>query len=499
MRKEFLLIISLFFAFVHANAGDITVSGDVSGTWTKGSTVTVTDHITIPAGESLTIEEGVNVYMADTAKHIEFLVLGNLYCKGTETAPINITVKPGLENQTVDFPRSWGGIICDTTCSEFLMLYTHVEYTGAVTTEESPSVKKGLYKASAGEGLPIINFRNPDNGKLVIMHSTFNNAGEDGMYLEGGKYIIAYNTLYTTGATGGDMINLKAGSVADICFNLEYSPNTNGLKLSNSGERNPQCNPVCYNNTIVNSGWRRPTVKGGGIWLEKGVNAHIFNNMLINPRFAVKNSEADAASEYDYQYYYGYDQETVDQFQADIADNVRGAHDIGGTVAGENDPLFENYDLSNDKFNTIYNTDWDFHLKSGSPAIGAGTTDFTRHFGTTGITLGGVMYTSPDPSTTIGAFEASDLTSVSPVEKMDDFNVYPNPANTNLNIRFNAKSNQSNIKVYSTTGQLLLSKNVENNIGETVISLQLENLNSGMYFISVLNGNRNLTKSVIKQ
>ena len=378
--KKTLLFVCLFLTIMFAKAGDITVNGNVSGTWAKGSTVTVTDHITIPVGQSLKIEEGVNVIMADTTKHIEFLVLGNLYCKGTEANPINITVKPSLLKQDVDFPRSWGGIVCDTTCTEFLMLYTHVEYTGAVTTEESPSVKKGLYKAAAGEGLPIINFRNHNNGKLVIEHCTFNNAGEDGIYLEGGNYIIAYNTLYTVGETGGDMINLKAGSIADICYNLEYSPNTNGLKLSNSGSRNPQCNPICYNNTLVNCGWRRPTVKGGGIWLEAGVNAQIYNNLQINPRFAVKNSLADAASVYDYQYYYGYDQITVDAFQSGVKDVVRGPHDVAGTKAKENDPLLKNYDLSNDELNTIYDTEWDFHLKAGSPAIGKGTTNFTRHF-----------------------------------------------------------------------------------------------------------------------
>jgi len=498
MKKEFLLIISLFFAFAFANADDITVGGDVSGTWTKGSTVTVTDHIIIPEGESLTIEEGVNVYMADTAKHIEFLVLGNLYCYGTETAPINITCKPELLNESVDFPRSWGGIICDTTCTEFLMLYTNVAYTGAVTTEESPSVKKGLYKASAGEGLPIINFRNNTNGKLVIMHSTFHNAGEDGMYLEGGNYIIAYNTLYTIGATGGDMINLKAGSIADICYNLEYAPNTNALKLSNSGERNPQCNPVCYNNTIINAGWRRPTVKGGGIWLEKGVNAHIFNNLHVNCRFAVKNSEADEASEYDYQYYYGYDQETVDQFQDGVDDVVRGVHDVAGTAAGENDPMFENFDLSNDKYNTIYDTDWDFHLKSGSPAIGAGTTDINRHFAITGITIQGVEYLSPAPSATIGAFGFTTSTK-NILDNDEGFKIYPNPVQSQLNIHFNATSAQSNIKVYSTTGQLVINRNIQNSFGMTDISLNLENLNDGMYLISVQNGGKKLSKSLLKQ
>ena len=377
--------------------------GDVSGVWEKGSTIIVKGHLRIPEGESLTIEEGVNVLMCDTVIGQEILVYGNLYCKGTKANPINITVPDSLL-RSGNFPHIWGGFICAPSCKEFLMLYTNVAYTGYVTTEESPSVLAGLYKAEAGEGVPAINFRNETDGKLVIEHCTFHNLGEDGLYLEGGSYIIAYNTIYTQGETGGDAINLKSGSIADICYNLIYSPNTNALKLSNSGDRVPQCNPICYNNTIVNCGWRRPTVKGGGVWLENGVNAEIYNTLHINCRFAVKNSKADDRCVYDYNYFYGYTQENVDNYQNGVKDVVHGEHDILGTTAGDNDPQLVNYPLSTDVMNSTYNTSWDFHLKSVSPVIGKGTTGFSRHFETDGITIDGISYNSPAPSTTIGAF-----------------------------------------------------------------------------------------------
>ncbi len=377
--------------------------GEVSGTWEKGSIVTVTGHLVVPEGKSLTIEEGVTVLMSDTAAGQEILVYGNLYCKGTKANPITITVPENLR-RSGNFPRIWGGIICAPSCKEVLMLHTNISYTGYVTTEESPSVLAGLYKAAAGEGLPVLNFRNETNGKLVIENCTFSNCGEDALYLEGGSYIIANNTIYTQGETGGDAINLKAGSIADICYNLVYSPNTNALKLSNSGDREPQCNPICYNNTIVNCGWRRPTVKGGGVWLESGVYAEIYNTLHVNCRFAVKNSKADARCVYDYNYFYGYTQGNVDNYQPGVKDVVHGTHDIYGTTAGDYDPKLVNYPLSTDVMNSTFSTSWDFHLQSSSPAIGKGTTNFTRHFGTSGLTLDGITYTSPAPSTTIGAF-----------------------------------------------------------------------------------------------
>jgi len=194
--------------------------GEVSGVWEKGSTITVNGHLTIPEGESLTIEEGVTVLMNDTAAGQEILVFGNLYCKGTESSPVKFTV-PTDKIRAGNFPRIWGGILCSETTEELYLNYTIMEYTGYVTTEESPSVKAGLFKAEAGEGLPAINTKNV-NGKVVVTNSTFRKLGEDCFYLEGGKIIIANNTIYTQGETGGDAINLKAGCIADVCINLVY-------------------------------------------------------------------------------------------------------------------------------------------------------------------------------------------------------------------------------------------------------------------------------------
>ena len=59
------------------------VSGEVEGIWTKGSTIQVKGHLVVPAGKSLTIEEGVQVIFDEQgvgANHvpIEFTVDGNL-------------------------------------------------------------------------------------------------------------------------------------------------------------------------------------------------------------------------------------------------------------------------------------------------------------------------------------------------------------------------------------------------------------------------------------
>lgn len=381
------------------------VGGEVSGVWTKGSTYKITNHLQISRGKSLTIQEGVNIVFSDSSVKPEFIVKGNLYVLGSAASPVKFTVPDAWKVAKNDFGNLWGGIIADTSCAEMLLNNAVLEYGGAVTTESSPSVKAGLYKAAAGNHVPAVYYRNV-NGKLVIINSRLNNQNEDGFYIEGGKVIITNNVIYTQGVSGGDAINIKSGVQADVAFNLVYSPNTNALKLSNVGDRTPQAHVVAYNNTIVNAGWRRPSIKGGSIWLEAGVYSEIYNNLLVNDRFGVKRdpklTEDLTRSKVSNNYYYGYTATGVTQFQP-TTEIVAGTNDVISKTAGDNDPKFVNFALDNPSLNYTYNPAWDFHLQAGSPALTKGITTFTRQYAA-GIVLGGQTYTSPAPTAYVGAY-----------------------------------------------------------------------------------------------
>lgn len=54
-------------------------------------------------------------------------------------------------------------------------------------------------------------------------------------------------------------------------INISYQTNS-GLSVDM-----PASHLVIYNNTIVNSGWRRPKIKGGSIWM----GANIMLNCII--------------------------------------------------------------------------------------------------------------------------------------------------------------------------------------------------------------------------
>lgn len=390
---------------VDTSSGNGSASGEVSGVWAKGSIQMIKGDITIPAGKSLTIEEGVTVLMDTTAKP-EIIVKGNLYSMGTAENPVKFTVNDAYKTPAKKFGKMWGGILAAPTCAELVLDHTILEYGGNTTSDASTSVKQGLYKAVAGENLPALWFSNI-NGKLIVVNSIVRNFQEDCTYIEGGQIIFANNVFYTTGVTGGEAMNFKSGCLADLGFNIVYSANTNAFKLSNSGDRNPQAHIIAYNNTMVNTGWRRPSAKGGSVWVENNVHAEIYNNLFANTRFGIKRdtkSPEDKRTVVSNNLYYGYDQLTVDQFQPS-KDIVGGVNEIISKKAGDNDPKFVNYPESTPVLNADYNTAWDFHLQSGSPALGHGRTDFTRHHAA-GITIAGVgvTYTSPDPANYIGAF-----------------------------------------------------------------------------------------------
>jgi len=390
---------------VDTTAIDGSATGEVSGVWAKGSIHLIKGDVIIPEGKSLTIEEGVTVLM-DTIAKPEFIVKGNLYSLGTAENPVRFTVLDAYKTSAKKFGKLWGGVLCGPTAVEVVLDHTILEYGGNTTSDASSSVKMGLYKAVAGENLPALWFANA-NGKLIVQNSIIRNFQEDCTYIEGGKIIFANNMFYTTGVTGGEAMNFKSGCLADVAFNLVYSANTNALKLSNAGDKTPQAYIIAYNNTFVNTGWRRPTAKGGSVWIEATVRTELYNNLFANTRFGVKRDPKkveDSRSKYTNNWYYGFDQTTVNQFQPGSNDVVAGVNDVIGKVANDNDPKFVNYPTNTAVLNADFNTGWDFHLQGNSAALTKGTTTFTRHHKAGITTANGITYTSPEPAAYVGAY-----------------------------------------------------------------------------------------------
>jgi len=413
----------------------VNVKGDVQGVWEKYSIINVTGHLNIPEGKTLTIEEGVEIIVSSAGQDenntkIEIIVNGNLYCYGTAENPVTFTVPANERTVQNTFTRLWGGVIGSVTCEAIVFDNVLIEYTGAVTTRTSPSVVGGLFKPAGGEGMVAFNTNNP-SGKYVIINSVFRNTGEDAIYVQGGNCIFANNLFYAVGEAGGEAINVKAGCKVDAAFNVMYSANTNALKFSNSGADDGaryQAQINGYNNTVINTGWRRDPnkPKGGSVWGEAGCLINIYNNLFVNcmfaskaPGFGVDATEGpDLNSKVDYNFYTsGTAQSAIPQhiangtitaydgFKAGVNDVIYGNNDKRGNAAGDLDPKFVNFPfLTNPLLSYSFDESWNFHLQAGSPALTGAKTDFTPYYSTTGITIDGKTYKSPAPAAYFGAF-----------------------------------------------------------------------------------------------
>ena len=220
---------------------DMTVQGDVEGVWKKNTLVHVNGHITVPEGKSLTIEDGVQIIFSTEgvgANHvaIEFIVKGNLYCKGTAENPILMSIPEDqrLADNIFKEEHQWGGIVAYPSCEEMLIDHTTIEYTGGQVIEGSPAASAGIYEAG-DDAYPQITTNNP-NGNYVITNSVIRYGWSDGIYMMGGNGIIANNIFAGNGYDGAESVNIKAGCKVDVAGNIMYAPNTNGLKLSSDGQ-----------------------------------------------------------------------------------------------------------------------------------------------------------------------------------------------------------------------------------------------------------------------
>ena len=444
------------FSVAVSSTNVVIVNGSVEGTWARNTTVRINDQIKVEQGKKLFVEEGVTIIVdhgpvGALQAHIEFFVDGSLYLQGTAENPILVTVAEPMRNPEVNkYVGLWGGFVGSRNFSEMLFEHVIIEYTGAVTIAASQSAAAGIIE-KVGNRTAAILTDNPQ-GRVVIMHSTIRYAESDAIYFMGCEAIVAHNTIHTVGETDNDGINTKAGVKVDIAYNLMFGVNSNGLKLNSKGQSadRQQALKCVYNNTIVNSGWRRTkNLKGGSIFIQQNASAYVFNNLILNSKLVTKTPDLNNPTPDDgacHSTFVGYN------FYASGSQTWSGANPAGSphintaydgykhvdsdvwhdwdnypadfpkidqtslfaTSAGAPDPGFVNFG-----FNTVplgedmFNTAWDFRVNSASSPIIAGANgktprkdNFTGRFApffANGLMINGELYKSPTPSAQYGA------------------------------------------------------------------------------------------------
>jgi len=386
------------------------LKGGIQGTMLAGKTYTICGDVTIPAGDTLLIQPGVTINVEDTAG---FIVLGTLVSNGTSAAPITFTAAGAVKNNTPGLSIAndnahaglWRGIQCGATCPLIILRWTHIDFAGA----SEDAAMAAAVNESTGTSFNFL-FENVA-GSCVIEDSWFYGGTDDCMRISNGNVHIFRNTFEKCGGVGGDCVNLKGGSVGTVAYNFFIGTAYNGQKVSNKGQPvgAPQANVVMYNSTFVNAGTEVVAgQRGSTIDYEQGAEGSFHNNVAINCMVGyrvVNNPAADTIHlTYGNNYQWGDDTTITDQFftfgpvctipqTTDLPTPssylpISFNHDnvvpfIASAAVQQLNPMFVNYPLPNEAahqtatFVSSIQPGNNFHLQSGSPLIGKGTTNIT--------------------------------------------------------------------------------------------------------------------------
>jgi hypothetical protein len=385
----------------------------------------------INAGDTLLVQSGVKVYVAGpstgptaigTQNHAPGIkVNGTLIVLGTKDNPVVFTVQdPALRSNPAKDPQSpntdpafkgyWGGIQGGVNAGDIIIKWAHIEYLGGLAPATDPRPNRARYG---------ILLQNP-HSNFVLEDSWLYGSFDDMVRVAGCKYEIMRNTFEKVGFQAGECVNVKSGSVGDIAYNLVVGGTGNAFKSANAGGLSPQANMNMYNNTIVNTGYRQAKVgEGGSLDFENQGRGNSYNNLLVNCAFGLAimgdNGSVPAADlqnvQYGYTYNYGDNTNITSQFlPAGYVTAVKEGDINGGnnTTPGANNPKFVNYPLpvpnGFDFISHDYVGTYDFHLASGSPAIGKAFTGFAPYAVVKVDAVYGATEITP-PGNDIGAFQ----------------------------------------------------------------------------------------------
>jgi hypothetical protein len=491
---KFLTVLFLFAMTAVAFSGQLpdTLTGYVNGTTLPNHTYVVKDSATIPVGDTLTISAGDTLLMlndpiAGAAGWIH--ILGTFICNGTSSNRNVITT--AIKDSTV--PGLWGGIVGDS-CKYVSVTYTNVSWAGGNDATGHAYRTFDIYSDYA------------NTTTTVFAYNNVTGVVDDCIGLHGGSASVLHNILKWCGAPDGDNINVKAGTIGEIAYNVIWAPGGNGVKINASTSLPRLTNMCVHNNTIVAGGWRRVTELGYGVLVDASGRAQVYNNIIGDMYSGLEITTAADTVRTVYNnniFFYSVDSlKGVSRYYPSDGVGKPASTDILDVHA---DSLFVSYQPD------FYN-DWialdgknDYHLLAKAVAVGRGITPpaptaanhwSNPYFGNGNSTLPG--------DANIGALGVETPAAVqkqnSPIPTSYSLNQnYPNPFNPSTIISYSIPKSQLVIlKVYNLLGQLVTTLvNKQQNAGSYQISFNANNLTSGIYFYSINAGNFNSVKKMI--
>ncbi|MBP9186840.1 MAG: T9SS type A sorting domain-containing protein [Bacteroidia bacterium] len=84
-------------------------------------------------------------------------------------------------------------------------------------------------------------------------------------------------------------------------------------------------------------------------------------------------------------------------------------------------------------------------------------------------------------------------------KEVNNLTVYPNPATNNITVLFNATNNMSTISILDISGRVVKSININQTTDFNTHQINLNDVQKGIYFLQVLNGNSSSIQKIIIQ
>jgi predicted outer membrane repeat protein len=465
----------------YASAQTDIPAGNVGGTWThSNSPYQVTGEITIPNGETLTIEPGVVVVFSG---HYKLNVQGRLLAVGTKEDTIVFTsqdpqvgwhgirfdntggtndsskiiycrLENGKANSGTDYDRCGGAI--------FIMNFKKVLISNCLIDS---NMSNGNMDTTGGGGIALL------GASPTITHCEFKaNASVFGTAMviwSSSKPSMTGNHFHDN--TGHGTINIGAGSAPLLMNNLienNHSPAHGIVHFSNGSGK-----AVLMNNTIVNN---TCSGQGGAIFVDDGSSPLLMNDIVYG------NEPA--------------------QLQLTVSSKLDFVHCLieGGQNGFTGAPFSGTFQDCIDS-NPLFLNSNDFQIQAASPCIGAGADS---------ILVSKKWYYAPvmdfeenprpnpvNSPPDIGAFESPLGGPLSDVDEVPTrlpgriqlYPNYPNPFNPTTVIGYNIDhGGPVNLKVYDVLGREVAAL-----VGSVVpagyheVEFSAENLAGGVYFCRI--------------
>ncbi len=529
-NKRLNLLALLCFFLIHNFiwGTSIEVSGSVSGNWNV-DTVNVVGDIEITQSNILNIDEGVTVIFQGPYL---LKVKGCLKALGSFENPILFSVSDttGFHNDTItaggwkqirienlspevdttqisycnfeygkavaeDSIHGYGGAICirntnRVSISNCNFKNNYAYFNGGAVYLENASIRvinNSFYKNRCGQSQIYYGYGGGmciDHSEAIIEHNYFSRNSSTGI---GGGLCVRFDDCLIVHNIFEDNFSALGGGFGilhiDTCDNVI----SNNLVINNSsqffgaGISNGDCSPTYLNNTIVNNNC---IGGGGGFYCKDSVVPILFNNIIYgNTQYGGEINQVylwDNLSQPNF--YYNDIQGGILNFDG------TGGNDFKGKYVNniDQDPLFE----ENTYFPTLL-----------SPCINSGSVDtigmMIPEFDLAGKTR------IIDDTIDMGAYERQVSSSIinDEVNNISSFQIYPNPANREVQIDFELLGSDK-ITLFITNIKgiplgIIYEKNIQ--AGHHKLNYDLNNLTSGSYIFALQTSKALLTRTVIKK